>query len=376
MQKLQVTITPIPIAPKSSQAPTSAWPISPELSRPATSPKTEQKVLPLSGSVSDLQSPTSRLPKGRNQRYDGGIDLVDRLQVPEPSNGDISQIQATKYALSNPCTFDKGERIVDRPGHIGATQSRWLGDLYNLPQQTSQDTFHATKPSREMTGEMAGAFMPGSHANSSQSQSSTLSRPGATLYPGPSHIAQPRRDSVDVNIQTSKGAQVDHSLLHDGKLDVKSVEIPRTILNLKASFDRTQAVPPQTEDDELYDVSDDNVSMEERNANGTWAENARGSSLGNNNLGAVVAFQAQQDTHNLTLRSFTSFIDGPDMLATYVPSAQSSPLRNRMTAKIFYHFVNVTGPSISMFERHPANPSLIFQGQPVPNSQQHIWTCE
>jgi hypothetical protein len=64
------------------------------------------------------------------------------------------------------------------------------------------------------------------------------------------------------------------------------------------------------------------------------------------------------------------------MLATYVPSSQSTPLRDPMTARIFCHFVNVTGPCMSLFERHPANPSLMFQGAPVPKSQQNIWACE
>jgi hypothetical protein len=69
-------------------------------------------------------------------------------------------------------------------------------------------------------------------------------------------------------------------------------------------------------------------------------------------------------------------INVPNMLSTYVPSSQASPLRDTTTARIFSHFINVVGPSISMFERHPANPSILFQGQPVHESQQHLWTCK
>jgi hypothetical protein len=130
------------------------------------------------------------------------------------------------------------------------------------------------------------------------------------------------------------------------------------------------------EDMDPFDVSDEDFEMGEANESGVWQEAAHDDHLKNNDLGIVVALQANQDSHGVSLRSFTSFIDRPNMLATYVPSSQSTPLRDPMTARIFCHFVNVTGPCISMFERHPANPSLIFQGEPVPKTQQHMWTCK
>jgi hypothetical protein len=127
-----------------------------------------------------------------------------------------------------------------------------------------------------------------------------------------------------------------------------------------------------------YDVSDEDIAMEEYEyvEDGTWQGDVQENHLKNNDLGIVVALQARQENLDLRLRSFTSFIDRPNMLATYIPSHQSSPLNDSLTARIFCHFINVTGPSISMFERHPANPSLIFQGQPVSKTQQHIWTCK
>jgi len=132
----------------------------------------------------------------------------------------------------------------------------------------------------------------------------------------------------------------------------------------------------QIEDkDDLFDVSDEEVPMDEQDNSKIWDEDVQIDHLKNNDLGIVVALQANQDRQGLGLRSFTSFIDRPDMLATYVPSSQSTPLRDAMTARIFCHFVNVTGPSMSLFERHPANPSVMFQGAPVQKSQQHIWTC-
>lgn len=133
----------------------------------------------------------------------------------------------------------------------------------------------------------------------------------------------------------------------------------------------TQRNLTREDDEDPFDISDEDMDndFEERD------EEISRTGQRNNEFSDVVALQAmaRQDTH---LRSFTSFIDRPDMLSAYQPSPQSSPLRDPMTARVFCHFINVTAPALSMFERHPANPLLIFQGFPVPKSQQHIWTCE
>lgn len=137
-----------------------------------------------------------------------------------------------------------------------------------------------------------------------------------------------------------------------------------------------QEIPPEEEMEDPFDISDEDITMEESQETEVWQDDVRDDRLGSNDLGIVVALQASQDSQGVGLRSYNSFIDRPDMLATYVPSSQATPMRDRMTAMIFCHFVNVTGPSMSIYERHPANPSLMFQGAPMPRSQQHIWACE
>ncbi|KAG4430754.1 hypothetical protein IFR05_013755 [Cadophora sp. M221] len=138
------------------------------------------------------------------------------------------------------------------------------------------------------------------------------------------------------------------------------------------------AVPqdrPEFDDiDDPFDVSDEEGDIDMADDHfGVLHDDPHDVHLRRNDLGIVVAVQAGQDKQGLSLRSFVSFIDRPDMLATYTPSSQSTPLRDQMTARIFCHFVNVTGPCMSLFERHPSNPALMFQGTPVPKSQQHIW---
>ncbi|KAM0309913.1 hypothetical protein ACHAO8_008594 [Botrytis cinerea] len=120
---------------------------------------------------------------------------------------------------------------------------------------------------------------------------------------------------------------------------------------------------------------DDEMSLD----NDQWADNYEYDNFNAQKnmeygIGQVIALQARQNAQDQSLRSFTSLLDRSNMLSAYNPSLRSSPLNDSMTARIFCHFINVTGPSISMFERNPANPSLIFQGTPVPSSQQHIWT--
>ncbi|KAI0888823.1 uncharacterized protein GGS22DRAFT_152449 [Annulohypoxylon maeteangense] len=49
-------------------------------------------------------------------------------------------------------------------------------------------------------------------------------------------------------------------------------------------------------------------------------------------------------------------------------------LNDKQIAAVFWHFINVTGPSISLYERHPFDPTPLFQGTSIPKARQHIWT--
>ncbi|KZF25375.1 hypothetical protein L228DRAFT_75322 [Xylona heveae TC161] len=90
------------------------------------------------------------------------------------------------------------------------------------------------------------------------------------------------------------------------------------------------------------------------------------------NTGLIRALHATQDEK--LMRSFTSFLNEPNILSTYRPSMIATPLLDPKTARIFCHFITATGPSLSIFERHPMNPSVILTGAPVPHAQQSLWT--
>jgi hypothetical protein len=98
--------------------------------------------------------------------------------------------------------------------------------------------------------------------------------------------------------------------------------------------------------------------------------------LESNDLGIQVArrMDRRAEYYDTRLRTFTGFVDANNVLATYTPSSTNSPLNDSQTASLFWYFVNVTGPSMSLYERHPFDPSPLFQGQPVPKSRRHIWT--
>ena len=129
---------------------------------------------------------------------------------------------------------------------------------------------------------------------------------------------------------------------------------------------RGNEVPLNTEQEILQIDSDDDMD------NLSPGNEEDPSTEASPNPSALVKLQAQQSNHGV--RSLTDFLDEPNVLATYRPSASTSPLMDPKTARIFWHFVTATAPSLSIFERHPANPSILFSGSPIPNAQRSLWT--
>ena len=116
-------------------------------------------------------------------------------------------------------------------------------------------------------------------------------------------------------------------------------------------------------DDDLFDVESDDEGV---------AMISRIASTPQNDVGLMLALAASQDDR--VLRSYTTFLDVPNVLASYQPTYTASPLMDSTTARVFCHFITATAPSLSIFERHPTNPSVMFTGAPVPASQQSLWT--
>ncbi|KAF1980493.1 hypothetical protein BU23DRAFT_444283 [Bimuria novae-zelandiae CBS 107.79] len=73
-----------------------------------------------------------------------------------------------------------------------------------------------------------------------------------------------------------------------------------------------------------------------------------------------------EHVNELTIRRYDAFIfEG--VLASYQAEHAANPLKNPKTARVFAHFIHVTGP------RNPRNPTSLIEG-PIPPSQQNLWT--
>ncbi|KFY45839.1 hypothetical protein V495_02797 [Pseudogymnoascus sp. VKM F-4514 (FW-929)] len=141
---------------------------------------------------------------------------------------------------------------------------------------------------------------------------------------------------------------------------------------------RTDEEDEDDDESDPFDVSDDEEDEDQLNDRPDVDPRSREIQRlrRDNELATVMAIQAAQTREDTRIRTYHSVIEnyGPNMLSSYHPSSRDSPLSNPIAAGIFCHFVNVIAPSLSMFERHPANPSIVFRGNPVPKSQQHIWS--
>jgi hypothetical protein len=370
-QQANVVQPPLPIAPKLpgsfgpplqtlDTAPISSLP-------PATSPGAERRGYALQGgglrntSVGGRHQPISK------------VDTVDHSYLPEASNQPRQQEQATHYDFN---ALVKQEPGSDPQAMAQRNPQAWSAGSSSASSIPKQNVFH--DPNRQPAASAAfyHSFPTNTDWKPPKASPLTPSGPSFPQQPQQAPSLQPGRDNV---FAIPRQAQGNYDVLaqdYQGqpRLDTQFSEPNEWPVQQSAVSTGSQGYKLEDEEDP-FDVSDDDVPMEDHTGSANWQDDfPHGHS--NNDLAMVVALQNGQDNQGLRLRSFTSFIDRPDMLATYVPSLQSSPLRDSMTARIFCHFINVTGPSISMFERHPANPSLIFQGQPVPPSQQHIWTCK
>lgn len=90
------------------------------------------------------------------------------------------------------------------------------------------------------------------------------------------------------------------------------------------------------------------------------------------NLGPLIAMSANHT--NGGVRSMTNFLNEPNVLANYYPSYAASPLMDSHTARVFCHFITATAPTLTVCERRPSDPAIIFSGVPVPKSKRSLWS--
>jgi hypothetical protein len=119
-------------------------------------------------------------------------------------------------------------------------------------------------------------------------------------------------------------------------------------------------------DDEYYDVDSDE-DMDIDNPAAAVQDRRRQRTLNN------VLMRQHFDVQNMQIRRYDTFLQD-NMLAHYRVEYHANPLKNPATARVFAHFISATGPSLSVFERHPINSSVLFTEGNVPFAQQGLWT--
>ncbi|KAG9191664.1 hypothetical protein G6011_10398 [Alternaria panax] len=121
----------------------------------------------------------------------------------------------------------------------------------------------------------------------------------------------------------------------------------------------------ENEDDDYWDVQSDEEMFDVETAE---YENALLASKEFDNIRRIHL----ENYNELGIRRYDAFLyDG--LLSDYRPEYAASPLRNPKTARVFAHYIHVTGPTLSMYERNPRNPTLIFESISHP-AQQGLWT--
>ena len=121
------------------------------------------------------------------------------------------------------------------------------------------------------------------------------------------------------------------------------------------------------EDDDDDDENDPwDVEMEIQDSTTQPSEQAH------HDLSMMLSRHASQE--ETRIRTFTTFLNESNVLATYRPSHSASPLTDEKTARIFCHFITVTGPSLSIYERQSSNSTVMFNNLPIPIAQKALWT--
>lgn len=96
-----------------------------------------------------------------------------------------------------------------------------------------------------------------------------------------------------------------------------------------------------------------------------------------NQLGLIVSQRAHEQ-YDLLATQPRTFSVHPDVgeLSAYETDFAASPLLNKMNSAVFSHFVNVTGPSMSMYERNSLDAVPTHQQGASVQARRHLWSCK
>lgn len=279
-----------------------------------------------------------------NEQINAGMFGLTTLQTASmpPTNGHGSSVHAVD-----------GGAFVPGPSPV-APHNAWAPQFCDTPVTPSQSipsttwSYGAASSIAQMTPYPTPLT---AQSHDGTFPSPTWSLPGRvnhsdTQMPPPSALHSQRRHSITGDpSQTYSGQQVC---------------LPNQLDGLPPTTPARDAF--QELEDDWFDVESD-----DENANVGLSRDIQ-----TKDLGLMIQVSARQN--NIDFRSMTDILNAPNILATYQPAYVASPLSDPNTARVFCHFITATGPTLNVCERHPANPSVIFSGRPVPQAQRSLWS--
>ncbi|KAF5002545.1 hypothetical protein FDECE_10609 [Fusarium decemcellulare] len=91
-------------------------------------------------------------------------------------------------------------------------------------------------------------------------------------------------------------------------------------------------------------------------------------------LGPVMKqFNGTWDLNGTRVRAFSTFAQC-NILSDYTATARISELKDPRMLSIFMHFIQVTGPSMSLYERHPFDHTGENSFDPTPKGANNLWS--
>lgn len=123
-----------------------------------------------------------------------------------------------------------------------------------------------------------------------------------------------------------------------------------------------------------YDIEYDDFEMPEDDA--SMGESDDDTQDPRQVLGPVMKqFNGTWDTNGTRVRTFSTFAQS-NILSDYTASARITELKDPVMLQIFMHFIQVTGPSMSLYERHPFDHTGENSFDPTPKGANNLWSCK
>jgi hypothetical protein len=314
--------------------------------------------LPYDAQSMPIRAPPVIQPKGPFGMPQANIDLSTYhpmpVQMQSPTHAGPTSGQSMSY-------FAQSGSHTSQPGTPYGVTSNWNGLMF------SQSTSPPHRSNASATPPQSTMFTPSPVLDQQNWQQ--IDSLGTELGHTTEWTHRSTTSSPNQPISGGMGIQTPHAHAQ-GRFQFDD----DVILAAPASMDLNSllsAAAVRTQDDDYYDVYADEDEREcltgevEMGQHGDEME-TQGTLSGLLDMNQMIALDQRTRTYDTFLY--------PGFLDHYRAEQAANPLKNDATKRVFAHFISVTGPSLSIFERHHRNTSMLFNSGAIPTSQQGLWT--